>query len=421
MTEQVQHRDAQQNDASDHRAHHDGYLDAAATAPMRPDARAAMIAALDGGAANASSVHQAGHRARALLEAARADIAAAFDARSAEVIFTSGGTEANNLAIIGLALANPRGRHLVTTPIEHPSVIESCRYLERVFGFTVELAEVDAAGRVESASVAALVRSDTALVSVGLANAEVGTVQDLPGIAEIARARGALMHTDAVQAAAALPVRFSADLDGHHPTGGWPGPGIDAMTIAGHKFGGPQGTGALLLRTGIAIEPLIHGGGQERGLRAGTENVAGVAGFAAAVRGARSDVGTRGAALMQSRDALIGRVLAEVPGALLTGSRTERLPGHASFVISGVSGESLLVALDAAGYAVSSGSACAAGSNDPSPVLLALGLSADLAQTGIRFTLANPLTDATIDRIIAVLRAEAGTAALRRPARRRQH
>ncbi|MEJ6488996.1 cysteine desulfurase family protein [Leucobacter sp. USCH14] len=418
--EQALRREAQQSAAPHQGGHHDGYLDAAATAPMRPEARAAMIAALDGGAANASSVHQAGHRARALIDGARTEIAAAFDALPAEVVFTAGGTEANNLAIIGLAVANPRGRHLVTTPIEHPSVLESCRYLERVFGFTIEFAEVDATGRVEPRSIAALVRSDTALVSVGLANAEVGTVQDLPGIAEIARTRGALMHTDAVQAAAALPVRFSTALRGDDPTRVWPGPGIDAMTIAGHKFGGPQGTGALLLRPGIAVEPLIHGGGQERGRRAGTENVAGIAGFAAAVAAARSDIGGRGVALMHSRDALIDRVLAEVPGSLLTGHRTERLPGHASFAISGVSGESLLVALDAAGYAVSSGSACAAGSSDPSPVLLALGLSADLAQTGIRLTLASPLADAAIDRIIAVLRAETDAAALRRGARRRQ-
>lgn len=397
------------------RTRDDGYLDAAATAPLRPEARAAMIAALDDGAANASSVHQAGHRARSRVESARAEIAAAFGARPAEVTFTSGGTEANTLAIVGLALANPRGRHLVTTPLEHASVLESCRFLERVFGFAVDLAEVDASGRVRPASIAALVRPDTTLVSVGLANAEVGTVQHLAEYTGIVRASGALMHTDAVQAAAALPVRFEAGADG-----GWPGPGIDAMTLAGHKFGGPQGTGALLLRSGIAVEPLLHGGGQEHGRRAGTENVAGIAGFAAAVRASRLQLGSQGVALMASRDLLIERVLREVPGASLTGHRTERLPGHASFVVEGVSGESLLVALDAAGFAVSSGSACSAGANEPSPVLLALGLSADLAQTGVRFTLPHPVSGAAIDRIIGVLRAETEHASRRRGARTRR-
>ena len=388
-----------------------GYLDAAATAPLRPEARAAMIAALDAGAANPSSVHQAGHFARATVEAARSSIADAFGARLADVVFTSGGTEANNLAVIGLALANTRGRHIVTTPIEHPSVIESCRYLERVFGFTVDIAEVDGDGLVDPASVAALTRGDTTLVTVGLANAEVGTVQDLPRIAEIARARGALVHTDAVQAAAALPVRFSDEAGA-----AWPGPGIDAMTIAGHKFGGPQGTGALLVRAGLRLEPLMHGGGHEGGRRSGTENVAGVAGFAAAVVAAQAHLGTRAVALMESRDALITRVLSEVPGARLTGHRDERLPGHASFVIAGVSGESMLVALDAAGLAVSSGSACAAGSDEPSPVLLALGYSPELAQTAIRFTLAQPLSTVLIERIIAVLLAETAAADRRRGA-----
>lgn len=401
----------EQND----REQNSGYLDAAATAPLRREARDAMIGALDSGTANASSVHQAGHRARSLVDASRAEIAAVFAARPAEVIFTSGGTEANNLAIIGLALANPRGRHLVTTPIEHPSILESCRYLERVFGFALDFAEVDARGQVIPASIRALVRPDTALVSVGLANAEVGTVQDLPSLAEIVRPRGAIMHTDAVQAAASLPVRFATEAS-RDAALGWPGPGIDAMTIAGHKFGGPHGTGALLLRSGIAVQPLLHGGGQERGRRSGTENTAAIAGFAAAVRAANAEVGVQGEALIDSRDALISRVLAEVPGAQLTGHPVERLPGHASFVVAGVSGESMLVALDAAGFAVSSGSACAAGSDEPSPVLLELGLTAALAQTGIRFSLPRPLTAAAIDRIIAVLRAETASAAQRRGA-----
>ncbi|UOQ56177.1 cysteine desulfurase [Leucobacter allii] len=373
------------------------YLDAAATAPLRPEARAAMLAVLDAGQANPSSVHAPGHRARTVLAGARLAVATAFGARPADVVFTSGGTEANNLAIIGLALANPRGRHLVTTPIEHPSVLESCRYLERVFGFSLDTLAVDGDGRVDPAELARVVRSDTALVSIGLANGEVGTVQPMPELASIARDHGALVHTDAVQAAAALPIDFG---------GAWPGAHVDAITVASHKFGGPQGAGALLVGRGTPLEPLLHGGGQERGARSGTENVAAIAGFAAAVRASSASHGTQGLALARSRDDLVARVRAEIAGARLTGHPDERLPGHASFVVPGVSGESLLVALDAAGFAVSSGSACAAGKDEPSPVLLAMGIAPDLARTALRFTLPAPLEPGAIDRIVAVLAAE---------------
>ena len=379
--------------------HTERYLDAAATAPLRPEAREAMLRVLDAGPANASSVHGPGHRAATELSEARRQIAEACGARSTEVVFTSGGTEANNLTIIGMALAQPRGRHLVTTPIEHPSVLESCRYLERVFGFEVTMVPVDAYGLVTPEALTASVRPDTTLVSIGLANAEIGTVQPLPQLAMIARAHGALVHTDAVQAAASLPVSF-----GGGEGSGWPGASVDAMTIASHKFGGPQGAGALLVRSTIPLEPLLHGGGQERGVRSGTENIAALVGFAAAVRAAAAGGGNRALEIMRTRDALIDRVLTEVFGARLTGHPRERLPGHASFVVEGRSGESMLVALDVAGFAVSSGSACAAGSDEPSPTLLALGHSPELAQTAIRFTLAQPLAEADLERVIEVLR-----------------
>lgn len=380
-----------------------GYLDAAATAPLRPEAREAMFAALDAGPGNASSVHSAGHRARAIVDGARERIAAALGARPAEVVFTSGGTEANNLALRGLALARPRGRHIVTTPIEHPSVLETCRFLERVHGFELSLVPVDETGLVDPAAVEAVLRDDTTLVSVGLANGEVGTVQPLGRIAEAAEVRGALVHTDAVQAAASLPVSFGGQ--------GWPGALVDAMTIAAHKFGGPQGAGALLVRRHLALEPVLYGGGQEGGARSGTENVPAIAGFAAAVEASAGGIGGRALALVRSRDELIRRGVLEVPGARLTGHPEERLPGHASFVVSGVSGESLLVALDAAGVAASSGSACAAGKDEPSPVLLAMGVDATLAQTAIRFTLPQPFEGAEgaalLDRVLRVLRVEA--------------
>ena len=391
------------------------YLDAAATAPLRPEARAAMLAVYDGGQANASSVHAPGHRAKAVLDASRGSIAAALGATPSEVIFTSGGTEANNLAIVGLALASPRSRHIVTTPIEHPSVAESCRFLERVFGFELSVLRVDSAGTVSAADVAAALRPDTTLVSIGLANAEFGTVQPIREIAEAVRASGARLHVDAVQAAASLPIDFGSQGAGSPTAGsraggsaglGWPGDAVDALTVASHKFGGPQGVGALLLRRQTPIEPLIHGGGQERGARSGTENVAGVAGFAAAVSAVTASIGSRAAALAASRDLLVRELLRALPGARLTGHPEERLPGHASFVVPGVSGESLLVALDAAGFAVSSGSACAAGRDEPSPALLAIGLSPEVAQTAVRFTLAQPLGEAQIARIVATLARE---------------
>lgn len=346
-------------------------------------------------------MHSAGYRASTLVADSRAAIAREFGARESEVVFTSGGTEANNLAVIGLALGNPRGRHIVTSPIEHPSVVESCRFLERIFGYSVEIAPVDGRGIVRVDALEALLRSDTTLVTIGLANGEIGTVQPLAEIAHAAHSVGALVHTDAVQAAASLPASFDAV--------GWPGK-VDAMTIASHKFGGPQGAGALLLRSGTVIEPLLHGGGQEAGRRSGTENVAAIAGFAAAVTAARRNVGTDAAALAASRDLLVQRVLQAVPGAELTGHPSERTPGHASFVVPGVSGESMLVALDAAGIAASSGSACAAGKDEPSPVLIALGMQAELAQTAIRITLAAPIEAELIDRIIDTLKREAQNA-----------
>nr|WP_244303407.1 aminotransferase class V-fold PLP-dependent enzyme [Leucobacter coleopterorum] len=227
-----------------------------------------------------------------------------------------------------------------------------------------------------------------------------GTVQAVQEIAEHAQGLGVPVHTDAVQAAASLPMSFS------QVANAWPGPAVDAMTVASHKFGGPQGVGALLVRRHLRLEPILHGGGQEGGARSGTENVVGIVGFAAAVRAGNKDVGTRSLALAASRHELLARVLADVPGARLTGDPEERLPGHASFVVPGVSGESMLVALDVAGFAVSSGSACAAGKDEPSPVLLALGMEPTLAQTAIRFTLPSPLSNHAIERIVEVLRAE---------------
>ena len=380
------------------------YLDAAATAPLRPQAREAMLRILDGGPANASSVHTAGKQAKSVLQQARHQVASAVGARESEVVFTAGGTEANNLALKGIAVANPRGKHIVTTAIEHSSIRHSCEFLARVADFEITEIGVDEHGRVDETAALAAIRDDTTLVSVGLANGEVGTVQSIDQIAEAAHRVGAVMHTDAVQAAASLPVNFG--------TGGWPGAAVDAMSVASHKFGGPQGAGALLVRRGIAFEPLLHGGGQEAGQRAGTENMAAIAGFGAAVAAVMSQAGNRAAAMVTQRDAFVTRLVDAIPGALLTGHPTERVPNHASFVIEGISGESMLVDLDVAGIAASSGSACSAGKKEPSGILLAMGYDPDVAVTALRFTFPDPLDDATfeqlLDKALAVLSRHAG-------------
>ena len=248
-------------------------------------------------------------------------------------MFTSGGTEADNLAIKGIALANPRGRHLVVSPIEHEAVLESAAFLVRAHGFTVDEVEVDGGGLVHPEALARVIRPDTTLVSVQLANNEIGTVQPIAELAAIAHASGALMHTDAVQAAGWLPLSLDVL-------------GVDALSLAGHKVGAPKGTGALIVRGRIPLEPVLHGGGQERGRRSGTENVAGAVAFATALRLAeqeRSDAAVRARALGAE---LAARVIAGVPGAVLTGDATRRLPGTVSFVFPGTSGEAVLLELE---------------------------------------------------------------------------
>lgn len=368
------------------------YLDAAATAPLRPEARQAMLAVLERGPGNASSVHTPGKTAKATLTEARQQVAQAFGARASEVVFTAGGTEANNLALKGIAIATPRGKHIVTTAIEHSSIRKSCEFLARIGGFEITEIGVDSMGRVDEAAAIAAIREDTTLVSIGLANGEIGTVQSIDRIAAAARAVGAVMHTDAVQAAASLPVSFAPDQ--------WPGSAVDAMSVASHKFGGPQGAGALLIRSGIAFEPLLHGGGQESGHRAGTENLAAIAGFGAAVAAVMPAAGTRAQAMLAQRDEFVQRITQTIPGAKLTGHPTERIPNHASFVIEGFSGESMLVDLDVAGIAASSGSACSAGRKEPSAILLAMGYDPDVAVTALRFTFPDPLADDAFEQLV---------------------
>lgn len=370
------------------------YLDNAATAPVRPEVLDAMMPFLTRRFGNPSSHHTVGEDAASALADARARVASVLGFRTGDVIFTSGGTEADNLAVKGIALgrAQQRGaRRVVTTAIEHESILGSADYLRRLHGFDVDLVAVDSVGRVAPDAVAAVLRDDTALVSIGYANNEVGTVQDVPAIAAVARERGVPMHIDAVQAAGWLPLSAAVL-------------GADAVSLAGHKLGAPKGTGVLAVRGRIPLEPLLHGGGQERGRRSGTEDVAGAVGLATALELAeagRAEASTRVTAL---RDRFIERVLAEVPTAALTGDAVHRLPGTASFTFAGTSGEAVLLELERRGIVSSSGSACAAGSDEPSHVLVAMGVDPDLARTAVRFTFPTSLAE-PLDAVAAAVAA----------------
>ncbi|WP_460775145.1 cysteine desulfurase family protein [Microbacterium sp. GXF7504] len=350
------------------------YLDNAATTPVRPQVLEAMLPYLTHAFGNPSSHHEVGEQAARALANARSRVARVLGMRPGDVVFTSGGTEANNLALKGIAVAAMLGRgarHVITTPIEHESILESVAYLERVHGFTATMLPVDEAGRVDPAGLEAAIRDDTALVSVGFANNEIGTVQDAAALAAVATARRVPLHLDAVQAAGWLPLS---------------GTGADAISIAGHKLGAPKGTGVLAVRGRIPLEPLLHGGGQERGKRSGTENVAGAVAIAAALELAEAERPASAARVQAARDAFVAAVLAAVPAARLTGDPVRRLPGTASFTFAGTSGEAVLLELERRGVTSSSGSACAAGSDEPSHVLRALGIPDAVAQTSVRFT-----------------------------------
>jgi cysteine desulfurase len=355
------------------------YLDHAASSPVRSEVLQAMWPFLTGEFGNPSSHHSLGDAAARALADARTRLASWFGARPAEVTFTSGGTEAINLALKGIALGQPRGRHIVTTPIEHEATLESLDFLRRLHGFEISFAPVDATGRVDLDALAALLRPDTTLVSVMAANNEIGTVQQCAAIGSLAHAAGTVLHVDAVQAAGWLDVTLDAL-------------GADAVSVSGHKLGAPKGVGALAARSRLKLEPLLHGGGQERGRRSGTENVAAAVGLATAVGLSALDRAATSAAVAGLRDQLISGIEAAVPTAVLTGSRRDRLPSIASFLFPGTSGEGVLLGLEERGVVSSSGSACAAGSDEPSPVLLALGVSPADAQTAVRFSLSATTT-----------------------------
>ena len=368
------------------------YLDHAATTPLRPEALEAMLPYLTEHHGNPSSLHSAGRRARQGLDEARESVARILGAKPREIVFTGGGSEADNLAIKGAAwAASARGRHIITSSVEHKAVLGSCAILERS-GFDVTHLPVDRYGRVDPAEVEALITERTTLVSIMYANNEVGTIQPIAEIGAICRSRGVLFHTDAIQAAGFLPLGVDAL-------------GVDFLSLGAHKFYGPKGVGALFVRQGTALLPQLQGGSQERQRRAGTENVASIAGLARALELAQGDAAARdaeNARLAALRDRLLAGLTA-LPGVELTGHPTERLPNSASVVIDGVEGGDLVAALDLDGIAASTGSACTSGATDPSHVLLAMGIDPRRAHGSLRLTAGRGTTDAQVDRAIEVV------------------
>ncbi|NAZ77580.1 aminotransferase class V-fold PLP-dependent enzyme, partial [Kineococcus sp. T13] len=379
------------------------YLDHASTTPLRPEALDALVAASTGGAGNPSSLHSAGRRARAAVEESREALAAALGARPSEVVWTSGGTEGDNLALTGLYRArreaDPRRRRLLVGAAEHHAVLDCAQWLAAREGAQLELLPVDAAGRTDLAALEAALAAradEVALVSLMWANNEVGTLQPVAAAAALAHAAGVPLHTDAVQAVGHVPVDFAAS-------------GADLLSLSAHKFGGPVGSGALLVRRGTALVPLQHGGGQELGVRSGTLDAAGATATAAALRAAVAGLPQEAQRLAALRDRLLAGLCERVPGTRVRGAApgpdplAGRLPGNAHVTVEGCQGDSLTYLLDAAGVECSTGSACQAGVPQPSHVLLAMGLGEEEAAGALRFSLGWSSTGADVDAALAAV------------------
>jgi cysteine desulfurase len=337
------------------------YMDNSATSPLDPEVLREMIPFLKEEYGNASTFYSLGREARKALEIAREDVAAIIGAIPQEIIFTSGGTESDNMAIKGTAYRwQDKGKHIITSTIEHPAVRETCKYLETK-GFEVTYLPVYEEGIVRIADLKEAIREDTILITIMHANNEIGTIQPIAEIGKIAQEEGIYLHTDAVQSVGKIPVDVN-ELN------------VDLLSISAHKLYGPKGVGALYVRKGIVLEPLIHGGGHERGIRPGTENIPGIVGLGKACSMAIIDLNENGTKMTQLRDKLIDGVLSEIDESYINGDRTKRLPNNANFRFAGIEGESLVLHLDAKGIAASTGSACSSKTLEPSHVLRALGL-----------------------------------------------
>ena len=367
------------------------YLDHNATTPLLPAVVERMVAVLRDEFGNPSSVHHFGQQAKAVIDEARTEVANLIGAEPSEVLFTSGGTEADNIAIRGAAEALEAGgrRHLVASAIEHEAVLNTLKALGKR-GWRTTLLPVDQSGVVSPAALRNALADDTAVVSVMHANNEIGTIQPIAELARLAHERGALFHTDAVQSAGKIAIDVKTV-------------GVDMLAMSAHKFYGPKGVGALWIRRGLRVMPILTGGRQERSRRAGTENVAGIAGMGVAARAAAGKMEAEGRRLSALRDRLEGGILGAVAGTSVNGSTAARVPNTTNISFDRIEAESLLIALDLQGVAVSTGSACSSGTLEPSHVLKAMGFNAHRTQNSIRFSLGAANTEAEVDRVIAVL------------------
>ena len=364
-------------------------MDNAATTPVSPAVLEKMLPYFSECYGNANSIHSTGLDARKALNAARKKVAAALNCNPEEVYFTSGGSESDNWALKGVAFANrKKGNHIITSAIEHHAILHTCEWLEKQ-GFEITYVPVDADGLVNPADVEAAITDKTILISIMAANNEIGTIEPIEEIAKIAHAHHVLFHTDAVQAIGAIPVDVRAI-------------GCDLLSLSGHKFHGPKGVGALYIKQGTRIDNLIHGGAQGRGRRASTENVGGIVGMAEAIELATANIPEKAARISALRDQLIDGLTA-LPYVRLNGHRTKRLPGNVNVSVRFIEGESLLLRLDLAGVAASSGSACTSGSLDPSHVLLAIGLPHEIAHGSLRLSLSDTTTQEEVDYVLSVL------------------
>lgn len=363
------------------------YLDNAATTKTAPEVVEAMIPFFTERFGNPSGIYGFGAANKDVISRQRETIARALNAKPFEIYFTAGGSESDNWALKAAAEAYaPKGRHVITSKIEHHAILHTCEYLEKQ-GFEVTYLDVDENGIVRLDELEAAIRSDTVLISIMYANNEIGTIQPIREIGEIANAHVVLFHTDAVQAFGHLPI----NVDECH---------IDMLSASGHKLNGPKGIGFLYIRKGVKVRSFVHGGAQERKRRAGTENVPGIVGLGAAVERAVRTMGERAAREEKLRNYLIGRIEKEIPYCRLNGDRVKRLPNNVNFSFRFIEGESLLIMLDGKGICASSGSACTSGSLDPSHVLLAIGLPHEIAHESLRMTLSEEVTEEELDYVV---------------------
>lgn len=367
------------------------YLDNAATTKTAGEVMDAMLPWFTEDYGNPSSIYSLGAKSKEAVTQAREIIAGSLGAQTEEIYFTAGGSESDNWALKATAEAyEEKGKHIITSKIEHHAILHTCQYLEK-HGFEVTYLGVDENGIVDPEELEAAIRPDTILISIMFANNEIGTIQPIEKIGEIAKKHGVLFHTDGVQAYGQLPI----DVDKYH---------IDMLSASGHKLNGPKGIGFLYIRKGIKIRSFVHGGQQERARRAGTENVPGIVGMGAAAKRALRIMEEKRKKETELRDYLIGRIEAEVPYCRLNGDRTRRLPNNVNFSFQFVEGESLLIMLDMEGICASSGSACTSGSLDPSHVLLAIGLPHEIAHGSLRLTLSEETTREEIDTVVEAIK-----------------